>query len=97
MDSAYPHGLISTSRISFIVNCKDQRDRLLLGKLAVPESEQCGWLKDKFGVSWQITPTAMDEMLANGARAQIDRVTQAFLPMKKIIIAELEKAYKGGE
>ena len=62
---------------------------------AVPEAEQCGWLKDKYGLSWQIAPTAMDEMMANGTREQIDRLTQAFLPMKKLVIAELQKAYKG--
>ena len=99
MDSAYEHGFDFNESISFIVNCEDQKsiDYYWEKLSAVPESEQCGWLKDKFGVSWQITPTAMDEMLARGTRAQIDRVTQAFLPMKKIIIADLEKAYKGGE
>jgi predicted 3-demethylubiquinone-9 3-methyltransferase (glyoxalase superfamily) len=62
---------------------------------AVPEAEQCGWLKDKYGLSWQIVPTTMDEMMAKGTREQIDRLTQAFLPMKKLVIAELEKAFKG--
>ena len=81
------------------MHCKDQKsiDYYWEKLSAVPEAEQCGWLKDKFGVSWQIVPTAMDEMLAGGTRAQIDRVTQAFLPMKKIIIADLEKAYKGDQ
>ena len=99
MDSGYPHGFDFNEAISFIVRCSDQKsvDYYWEKLSAVPEAEQCGWLKDKFGVSWQITPTAMDEMLARGTRAQIDRVTQAFLPMKKIIIADLEKAYKGGE
>ena len=99
MDSAFEHGFDFNESISFIVNCEDQKsiDYYWEKLSAVPESEQCGWLKDKFGVSWQITPTAMDEMLAGGTREQIDRVTQAFLPMKKIIIADLEKAYKGGE
>jgi predicted 3-demethylubiquinone-9 3-methyltransferase (glyoxalase superfamily) len=62
---------------------------------AVPEAEQCGWLKDRYGVSWLIVPTVMDEMMAKGTAKQIDRLTQAFLPMKKLVIAELEKAYKG--
>jgi predicted 3-demethylubiquinone-9 3-methyltransferase (glyoxalase superfamily) len=61
----------------------------------VPEAEQCGWLKDKYNLSWQIVPTVMDEMMANGSREQVERVTQAFLPMKKLVIAELQKAYKG--
>jgi predicted 3-demethylubiquinone-9 3-methyltransferase (glyoxalase superfamily) len=99
MDSAYEHGFDFNEAISFIVNCEDQRsvDYYWEKLSAVPEAEQCGWLKDKFGVSWQITPTAMDEMLTKGTRDQMDRVTQAFLPMKKIIIADLEKAYKGGK
>ncbi|EKD65216.1 MAG: 3-demethylubiquinone-9 3-methyltransferase [uncultured bacterium] len=62
---------------------------------AVPESEQCGWLKDKYGVSWQIVPTAMGEMMSKGSKEQIARVTQAFLPMKKFDIAQLQKAYEG--
>jgi predicted 3-demethylubiquinone-9 3-methyltransferase (glyoxalase superfamily) len=61
----------------------------------VPEAEQCGWLKDKYGLSWQIVPSRMDEMLQNGTKEQIARVTQAFLPMKKLDIAELERAYAG--
>jgi predicted 3-demethylubiquinone-9 3-methyltransferase (glyoxalase superfamily) len=99
MDSPGPHEFGFNESISFIVNCEDQKsiDYYWEKLSAVPESEQCGWLKDKFGVSWQITPTAMDEMLSGGTRDQIDRVTQAFLPMKKIIIADLEKAYQGGE
>jgi predicted 3-demethylubiquinone-9 3-methyltransferase (glyoxalase superfamily) len=59
----------------------------------VPDAEQCGWLKDKYGVSWQIVPTEMDEMLIQGTREQIDRLTQAFLPMKKFDIAKLKEAY----
>jgi predicted 3-demethylubiquinone-9 3-methyltransferase (glyoxalase superfamily) len=99
MDSARRHDFDFNEAISLIVYCDDQEeidyywDRLS----AVPESEQCGWLKDKFGVSWQIVPTAMDRMMATGTREQIDRVTQALLPMKKLIIADLEKAYKGGD
>jgi predicted 3-demethylubiquinone-9 3-methyltransferase (glyoxalase superfamily) len=59
---------------------------------AVPESEQCGWCKDKFGVSWQINPTFMDEVMASNDQEKIARVTQAFLKMKKFNIAELEQA-----
>jgi len=61
----------------------------------VPEAEQCGWLKDRFGLSWQVAPTAMDEMMKNGTHDQIARLTQAFLPMKKFDLAELKKAYEG--
>jgi predicted 3-demethylubiquinone-9 3-methyltransferase (glyoxalase superfamily) len=62
---------------------------------AVPEAEQCGWLKAKYGVSWQLVPSAMDEMMGSGDKAAMGRVTQAFLKMKKFIIADLEKAYNG--
>jgi predicted 3-demethylubiquinone-9 3-methyltransferase (glyoxalase superfamily) len=61
----------------------------------VPDSEQCGWLKDKYEVSWQIAPTRMDEMMEKGTPEQIARVTQAFLQMKKFDIAKLEEVYKG--
>jgi predicted 3-demethylubiquinone-9 3-methyltransferase (glyoxalase superfamily) len=97
MDSARAHNFAFNEATSFMVYCDTQKeidyywDRLS----AVPEAEQCGWLKDKYGLSWQIVPTTMDEMMANGTREQIDRLTQAFLPMKKLVIAELEKAFKG--
>jgi predicted 3-demethylubiquinone-9 3-methyltransferase (glyoxalase superfamily) len=61
----------------------------------VPEAEQCGWLKDKFGISWQIVPSEMDEMTSKGTPEQLARVTKAFLKMKKFNLAELQKAYKG--
>jgi predicted 3-demethylubiquinone-9 3-methyltransferase (glyoxalase superfamily) len=97
MDSARAHNFAFNEATSFMVYCDTQKeidyywDRLS----AVPEAEQCGWLKDKYGLSRQIVPTTMDEMMANGTREQIDRLTQAFLPMKKLVIAELEKAFKG--
>ncbi len=61
----------------------------------MPEAEQCGWVKDKFGVSWQITPTVMDEMMESGDREKIDRVTQAFLQMKKFDIVKLKEVFEG--
>lgn len=95
MDSARDHGFTFTEAISFVVKCKTQEEiDHYWGKLsAVPEAEQCGWLKDKFGVSWQIVPTAMDEMMSSGTPEQTQRVTAAFLKMKKFNIAELQKAY----
>jgi predicted 3-demethylubiquinone-9 3-methyltransferase (glyoxalase superfamily) len=83
--------------ISFIASCKDQEEiDYYWSKLSAhPEAEQCGWCKDKFGLSWQITPTAMGEMMKNGTPEQINRVTQAFLRMKKFDLAELDKAYRG--
>lgn len=97
MDSAREHGFGFNEAISIMVYCEDQKeiDRYWDALSAVPESEQCGWLKDKFGVSWQILPSSLDEMMANGTQDQIDRVTQAFLPMKKFDLAELQKAYEG--
>lgn len=59
------------------------------------EAEQCGWLKDTFGVSWQIVPRAMDKMMSNGTPEQIARLTKAFLQMKKFNIKELEDAFNG--
>ena len=97
MDSAREHGFTFNEAISFIINCdtQDEIDYYWEKLSAVPESEQCGWVKDKYGVSWQVSPTGLNDMMANGTQEQIDRVTQAFLPMKKLDIAALEKAYKG--
>jgi len=83
--------------ISLMVYCDTQEeiDRYWAKLSADPESEQCGWLKDKYGLSWQIVPKRMDEMLENSTPEQLARVTQAFLPMKKLDVAELEKAYAG--
>lgn len=85
--------------ISFFVTCEDQEEvDYLWEKLsAVPESEQCGWLKDKFGVSWQIVPKQLGELIGNPDRKKAGRAMQAMLQMKKIEIAELEKAFHGGE
>ncbi|HRW10900.1 MAG TPA: VOC family protein, partial [Caldilineaceae bacterium] len=84
--------------ISLIVKCDTQAEiDYYWEKLsAVPEAEQCGWCKDQFGVSWQIVPTAMGEMMATGSEEQIARVTQAFLPMKKFDIAALQRAFDAG-
>lgn len=79
--------------MSFIVNC-DTQDEIdyYWGKLsAVPEAEQCGWLKDAYGVSWQIVPSIMGEIMG-GDPKKTERVTQAFLKMKKFDIEELKRA-----
>lgn len=83
--------------ISFVVICDTQQEiDYYWGKLsAVPEAEACGWLKDKFGVSWQIVPTVMYEMQKTKDRQALARITDAFLKMKKFDIAELQKAYCG--
>lgn len=59
---------------------------------AVPEAEQCGWCKDRFGVSWQVTPLLLEELMASGDPDTVRRVTQAFLPMKKFDVAALAVA-----
>jgi predicted 3-demethylubiquinone-9 3-methyltransferase (glyoxalase superfamily) len=83
--------------VSFIVHCDTQEEiDYYWEKLSAhPESEQCGWLKDKYGLSWQIVPVRMHEMLQSGDDSKVARVTEAFLPMKKIDIKALEKAAVG--
>jgi predicted 3-demethylubiquinone-9 3-methyltransferase (glyoxalase superfamily) len=90
MDSAWPHEFGFNEAVSLIVNCKDQSEiDYFWEKLsAVPEVENCGWLKDKFGVSWQITPWNILELLARNPA----KTTPVMLQMKKVIIADLEKA-----
>ena len=97
MDSANEHKFEFNEAISLMVKCDSQKEiDHYWGKLsAVPEAEQCGWLKDKYGVSWQVTPRAMDTMMTDGTGEQIARVTKAFLPMKKFDLAALERAYEG--
>ncbi|MES2437122.1 MAG: VOC family protein [Patescibacteria group bacterium] len=95
MDSARSHEFIFNEGVSLMIPCDTQEeiDYYWQKLSAVPEAEQCGWLKDKFGLSWQVTSTALDTMMTQGTQEQIDRVTQAFLKMKKFDIATLEKAY----
>ena len=96
MDSAHDHRFNFNEAISFMVYCDTQEEiDYIWEKLsAVPEAEQCGWLKDQYGVSWQIVPSDMDEMMSKGTPEQLARVTTAFLKMKKFDLAELQKAYK---
>lgn len=97
MDSGHAHDFAFNEAVSFMVDCADQAeiDRYWHDLSAVPEAEQCGWLKDRFGVSWQIVPSALGEIMTSGDQARIDRVTQAFLPMKKLDVAALLAAAKG--
>lgn len=95
MDSAREHHFSFNEAISFMVYCDDQEeiDHFWEQLSAVPEAEQCGWLKDPYGLSWQIVPRMMDEIMSKGTPEQIARVTQAFLKMKKFNIAELQNAF----
>lgn len=87
-----------TEAISFYVNCETQEeiDHFWNGFTRNGGQESmCGWLKDKFGVSWQIVPPVLGEMLNDKDKAKAGRVMHAMMQMKKIIIADLEKAYDG--
>lgn len=97
MDSAHDHQFAFNEAISFLVPCDTQQEiDYLWGKLSAdPKAEQCGWLKDRFGVSWQIVPTMMDEVMSSGDQKKIERVTKAFLQMKKFDVAELSRAAEG--
>jgi predicted 3-demethylubiquinone-9 3-methyltransferase (glyoxalase superfamily) len=83
--------------VSLLVSCDTQEeiDRYWEALSAVPEAEQCGWLKDRYGVSWQINSSAMQRALETGTPEEVDRLVQAFLKMKKFDLAALERARKG--
>jgi predicted 3-demethylubiquinone-9 3-methyltransferase (glyoxalase superfamily) len=95
MDSALEHNFSFNEAISFIVHCETQEEiDYYWGNLSAdPKAEQCGWLKDRYGLSWQIVPDVLDEMLKDQDQERVARVTEAFLVMKKLDIAKLEEAY----
>ena len=97
MDSALEHKFAFNEAISFIVPCDTQEeiDDYWEKLSADPNAEQCGWLKDKYGLSWQICPTIMNQMIGSDDPQKVARVTQAFLKMKKFDIAKLQRAYDG--
>ncbi len=90
-----------TEAISFVVNCASQDevdyywDKLSAG--GDPTAQQCGWLKDQYGISWQIVPTALNKLLQDPDQEKVRRVWQALLPMKKLDIATLKQAADGSE
>ncbi len=83
--------------ISFMVYCDTQEeiDDYWEKLSAVPDAEQCGWLKDKYGLSWQIVPAIMDKMMQDHDPERLARVVQAVLRMKKLDIAELQRVHLG--
>jgi len=85
-----------TEAVSFIVNCATQAevDRLWEELSEGGEEGQCGWLKDRYGLSWQIVPTILSEMLQDGDAARSERVMRALLQMKKLDIKKLKQAYE---
>jgi predicted 3-demethylubiquinone-9 3-methyltransferase (glyoxalase superfamily) len=86
-----------TPAISFYVHCDDQAeiDRLWDALLDGGEPQQCGWITDRFGVTWQIVPNVLEKLLTDEDQTKVQRVTEAFLEMEKFDIAELEAAYAG--
>jgi predicted 3-demethylubiquinone-9 3-methyltransferase (glyoxalase superfamily) len=83
--------------VSFVVNCENQTeiDRYWNALLDGGSAEQCGWLKDRFGLSWQIVPTVLGDMMSNPDRAKAKRAADAMLKMVKLDIAALQAAYAG--
>jgi predicted 3-demethylubiquinone-9 3-methyltransferase (glyoxalase superfamily) len=86
-----------TEAISFVVNCETQKevDEFWEKLSAGEEKGQCGWLKDKFGLSWQIVPTELGKMMSDSDPARSQRVMKALLQMDKLDIAGLKRAYEG--
>ena len=84
--------------ISFVISCEDQKEvDYYWEKLTTNGGSegQCGWVKDKYGLSWQVVPEGFGEMMSSGNEEQIGRLTQAFLKMKKFDIQKLREAYEG--
>ena len=85
--------------VSFQIMCRDQEEVdyywKRLGEGGDPKAQQCGWLKDKYGLSWQVVPTGMVEMMNDPDREKADRAMEAMLQMKKLDIAELNRAFEG--
>lgn len=97
MDSHFEHEFNFNEAVSLYVECADQAEvDYLWNKLSAdPEAEACGWLKDKYGVSWQIIPEALGRLMSDPDPEKSQRVMAAILQMKKILVADLEKAYAG--
>jgi len=96
MDSASAHNFSFNEAISLVVHCLTQEeiDHYWEQLSFDPKAEQCGWLKDQYGVSWQIVPSVLPEMLQDPDARKVARVTEAFLQMKKFDLAALQRAYE---
>ncbi len=85
--------------VSFLVSCEDQAELDYywerLGEGGDPSAQQCGWLKDRFGLSWQVVPSVLDDLMQGPDPAASERVMTAMLAMKKLVIADLEAAHRG--
>lgn len=97
MDNGFDVDYTFNEAISFMLMCEDQQeiDYYWYKLSAVPEAEACGWCKDKFGVSWQIVPVQLGELMAEGSEEENKRITEAFMNMKKFNIEDLYKAKLG--
>jgi len=97
MESKQPHEHNFNEAVSLTVDCKDQAEvDFFWSKLSAhPDSENCGWLKDKYGVSWQITPTAFTRVMRDSDQVKSQRVMQAVMKMKKFDIAAITSAFEG--
>ncbi|HMA54760.1 MAG TPA: VOC family protein [Acidobacteriota bacterium] len=98
MDSAHDHAFTFNEAVSFMELCETQAEiDHYWGKLTANGGQEsmCGWLKDPFGVSWQVAPASLEAMLRDPDKDKVERVTNAFLKMRKFDLAELEKTYRG--
>lgn len=97
IDSAHAHGFTFTEAFSLMIECDSQEeiDRYWAALSAHPESEQCGWLKDRYGVSWQVVPADLARMMVDGTPEQKKRVVETFMPMKKLDAAVIKAAFEG--
>ena len=98
MDSALDHDFTFNEAVSLMEVCETQAEiDHYWEKLTADGGQEsmCGWLKDKYGVSWQVAPAGLDKMLRDPDQAKVERVTNAFLKMRKFDLTELQKAYKG--
>lgn len=97
MDGGPDHEFTFNEAFSLMITCEtqDEMDALWAVLSVHPDSEQCGWCKDEFGVSWQVTPSELFAMLNDPDPEKTRRVTEAFMPMHKLDLAELRKAYEG--
>jgi predicted 3-demethylubiquinone-9 3-methyltransferase (glyoxalase superfamily) len=97
MDSAHAHDFGFNEAVSFVVYCDTQAeiDRFWAALSAVPQAEQCGWLKDRYGVSWQIVPAILPELIGDPDPEKSGRVMTALLAMTKLDIDRLQAAHRG--
>ncbi len=97
MDAVGPHTFDFSCAVSFMVSCKDEEelDYYYQKLSARPESEMCGWVADKYGVSWQLIPMNFTEYMRSGEDGKKSRLMKALMQMKRISWGEIEKAYHG--